>query len=116
MKEERMTNETEKGFGFNAGDMFGREEDTAGEFSTGGGFTKGKLFKVFISAVKKDGTALRVKDRWYEITEKTRNEAGELKKGMRVNLYYSMGERKNFANAIYPVADTVSAGDMVLVV
>ena len=116
MKEERTANEMENGFGLNAEDMFGREEGTAGEFSTGGGFTKGKLFKVFISAVKKDGTAIRVKDTWYEITARTRNDAGELKKGMKVNLYYSMGERKNFANAIYPVADTAPAGSMVLVV
>jgi len=117
MKDERMMEETGKGFGLNAEDMFGREEDSAGEFSSGGGFTNGKLRKVFISAVKKDGTAIRVKDRWYEITARTRNEAGELKKGMKVNLYYSMGERKNFANAIYPVAEaSATVGDMALVV
>jgi len=116
MKEERMMEETGKGFGLNAENMFGHEEDVTGEFSSGG-FTKGKLRKVFISAVKKDGTAIRVKDRWYEITARTKNEAGELKKGMKVNLYYSLGERKNFANAIYPVTEaSAPAGDMVLVV
>jgi len=84
-----------------------------GEFSPGG-FTKGKLRKVFISAVKKDGTAIRVKDQWYEITDRTRNEAGELVKGMKINLYYAMGEKKNFANAIYPVAEAPApTGDMV---
>jgi len=84
-----------------------------GEFSPGG-FTKGKLRKVFISAVKKDGTAIRVKDQWYEITPKTRNEAGELVRGMKINLYYAMGEKKNFANAIYPVAEAPApASDMV---
>ena len=113
MKDEKNTNETEKGLGFDAEDMFGREEDTAGEFSPGG-FTKGKLRKVFISAVKKDGTAIRVKDQWYEITPKTRNEAGELVRGMKINLYYAMGEKKNFANAIYPVAEAPApASDMV---
>ena len=116
MKEAKITNQMEKGLGFDAEDMFGREEGTAGEFSPGG-FTKGKLRKVFISAVKKDGTAIRVKDRWYEITDRTRNEAGELVKGMKVNLYYAIGEKKNFANAIYPVAEAPApAGDMALVV
>jgi hypothetical protein len=112
MKEAKITNETEKELCFDAEDMFG-SEDTAGEFSPGG-FTKGKFRKVFISAVKKDGTAIRVEDRWYEITDKTRNEAGELVKGMKINLYYAMGEKKNFANAIYPVAEAPApAGDMV---
>ena len=116
MKDEKNTNEREKGLGFDAEDMFGREEDTAGEFSPGG-FTRGKFRKVFISAVKKDGTAIRVKDRWYEITDRTRNEAGELVKGMKINLYYAMGEKKNFANAIYPVAEALApAGDMVPVI
>jgi hypothetical protein len=113
MKDEKNTNEREKGLGFDAEDMFGREEDTAGEFSPGG-FTRGKFRKVFISAVKKDGTAIRVKDRWYEITDRTKNEAGELVKGMKINLYYAMGEKKNFANAIYPVAEEPApASDMV---
>jgi hypothetical protein len=113
MKEETKSNETEKGLCFDTEDMFGREEGTVGEFSPGG-FTKGKLRKVFISAVKKDGTAIRVKDQWYEITDRTRNEAGELVKGMKINLYYAMGEKKNFANAIYPVAEaSAPAGDMV---
>jgi len=35
---------------------------------------------------------------------------------MKVNLYYAMGERKNFANAIYPVADSAPAGNTALVV
>ncbi len=113
MKDEKNTNEREKGLCFDAEDMFGREEDTAGEFSPGG-FTRGKFRKVFISAVKKDGTAIRVKDRWYEITDRTKNEAGELVKGMKINLYYAMGEKKNFANAIYPVAEALApAGEMV---
>ena len=113
MKEETKSNETEKGLGFDAEDMFGREEDTTGEFSPGG-FTRGKFRKVFISAVKKDGTAIRVKDRWYEITDRTKNEAGELVKGMKINLYYAMGEKKNFANAIYPVAEaSAHVSDMV---
>ena len=65
MKEETKSNETEKGLCFDTEDMFGREEGTVGEFSPGG-FTKGKFRKVFISAVKKDGTAIRVKDQWYD--------------------------------------------------
>jgi len=112
MKEAKITNETEKGLGFDAEDVFG-SEDTAGEFSPRD-FTRGKFRKVFISAVKKDGTAIKVNDRWYEITGRTRNEAGELVKGMKINLYYAIGEKKNFANAIYPVAEAPApAGDMV---
>lgn len=79
--------------------------NSAGGFFPGKGLTKGKLLKVFISAVTKDGTAIRIKDQWYEINAKTRNEAGDLKKGMKVNLYFSKGEKKNFANAIYLVTD-----------
>jgi len=33
---------------------------------------------------------------------------------MEINLYYAMGEKKNFANAIYPVAEALApAGEMV---
>ena len=116
MKEEKVTNGMENGFGFDMEDTFDQEENPTGEFSTKVGFTKGKFSKVFISAVKRDVTAIRVKDQWYEITARTRNEAGELKKGMKVNLYYAMGERKNFANAIYPVEDATPAGETALVV
>ena len=114
MNENTNVNQAGKGSSVNAADLFEGEKAPNGEFSPVeffGGFTKGKLSKVFISAVTKDGTAIRVEDRWYEITDRTRNEAGELKKGMKINLYYAMGEKKNFANAIYPVTDPVPTSD-----
>jgi hypothetical protein len=90
--------------------------NTSGELFPRNGFTKGKLRKVFISAVKNDGTAIRIKDQWFEINAKTRNEAGELKKGMKVNLYFAKGEKKNFANAIYAVTESAPVKEAVLAV
>jgi hypothetical protein len=106
MKEDMMMEGMDNESGLNMDEEIDRANNPTGGFFPGNGFTKGKLSKVFISAVKKDGTAIRIQDQWYEINAKTKNETGELKKGMKVNLYFSKGEKKNFANAIYPVAET----------
>ncbi len=115
MMEDKMREEMSDETGLSMDEEIDRANE-AGGFFPGNGFSKGKLFKVFISAVTKDGTAIRVKDQWYEINAKTRNEAGELKKGMKVNLYFSKGEKKNFANAIYPVTETAPAKEAAVAV
>ncbi len=116
MREDMMMEEAGKVSGLSMDEEIDRANTPAGGFFPGNGFTQGKLFKVFISAVKKDGTAIRVKDQWYEINAKTKNEAGELKKGMKVNLYFAKGERKNFANAIYTVTETAPFKDAALAI
>jgi hypothetical protein len=116
MKEGTMIEEKGETRGFGMNDAVDGANNPAGGFFPGRSFTKGKLFKVFINAVKQDGTAIRVMDQWYEINAKTKNEAGDLKKGMKVNLYFSKGEKKNFANAIYAVKETVPFKDAALAI
>jgi len=116
MNENMMMEEMGQETGLNMDEEIDQANNPAGGFFPGNGFTKGKLFKVFISAVKKDGTAIRVMDQWYEINAKTKNDAGALKKGMKVNLYFAKGERKNFANAIYTVMEKASGTDAALAV
>jgi len=64
-----------------------------------------KIQNAKIEAVRVDGKAFKVNGQWYEITDKTKIEGGSIGKGKTINLYYLKGERKNFANAIYIVAE-----------
>lgn len=103
--EQRMMEQAEGGLFSNISEETNQVDNHNNGFFSGRNLIKGKLSKVFISAVKKDGTAIKVKDQWYEVNAKTKIDVGELKKGLKVNLYYSKGEKKNFANAIYLVTD-----------
>ncbi|WP_028842932.1 hypothetical protein [Thermodesulfovibrio yellowstonii] len=60
---------------------------------------RGKLEGV-IEAVRKDRRAVKVAGKWYDITDKTKVE-GQIEKGKKASVYYSKGDRKLFANAVY---------------
>jgi len=54
---------------------------------------------VVIDAVSEDGKTINVGDLQLKITDKTKGDVGELKAGMKINLYH----KGSYANGIYPV-------------